>query len=226
MKHGFAVAACLALACLAPPAQADQYSLFFDYVGFDYENPNPDPLTFGELGSGYVGVGFVPNLFAPLTADQANYEYTYVVSGLTPVSITPLGTYLVVDYSPGTLSVYEDAKVGGTAAAYGVNPPNGTAPSSFSDGTMIISGTITNFQFVFNTANGSGSYESNFTVDGGSQLGNVPVDVRDGWQFSGATGNALNIPEGYEHQIDGQTFLGKPTPVRIGSWGSLKARYR
>lgn len=223
---GLALVAGLGVACAAPAARAASYTLFFDYVGFDYESPDPDPQTFGEPGSGYVGVGFVPGLFAPLVADTANFEYTYVVSGLTPVAVTPIGDYVVIDYSAGTLEIYEDPKAGGTPGDYGVNPPNAVAPSTFSDGTLFVSGSLTGFQFVLNTVNGSGSYEAAFTVTGGSQLANVPVDNRNGWTFAGATGNALDIPAGYDHQIDGQNFLGKPTPVNIGTWGRLKARYR
>jgi hypothetical protein len=65
-----------------------------------------------------------------------------------------------------------------------------------------------------------------FTVTGGSQLGNFPLNQRVGWTFSGSTGNALNIPHGYAHQCDGQTFLNAPTAARRVSWGHLKAGYR
>ena len=58
------LAACAALA-MVPAARAQ--SLLFDYVGFDYEFPNPNPAVFGEPGSGYVGLGTVPVLAASLT---------------------------------------------------------------------------------------------------------------------------------------------------------------
>lgn len=211
---------------VALPCAAGAQTLLFDYLGFDYESPDPNPGQFGEMGSGYVGLGTVPGLFAPLVADTANNEYTYVMSGLTPVSITPLGTYLIINYSTGTLSVYEDSKTLGTAADYGTNPPSAVAPVSFTDGTLFVSGPLTNFQFILNTANGTGSFDSQFEVTGGSQLGNFPLNQRKGWTFAGATGNALNIPAGYAHQIDGQTFLDKPVPTRNVSWGRVKSLYR
>ena len=43
---------------------------------------------------------------------------------------------------------------------------------------------------------------------------------------SGTTGEALNIPEGYAHQIDGQTFLDAPVSARKMTWGKLKNGYR
>lgn len=211
------------LLALAAPAGAD--TLLFDYVGFDYESPNPNPGTFGEAGSGYVGIGTVPGLFAPLTADTTLYQYTYVVNGMTPVSTTAIGSYIIVDYTAGALSIYEDSKFSGTAADYGNSPPNATAPSSFTDGTLFLTGTLNGFQYVFNNATNTGSYNASYTVTGGSQIVNFPVYQRDGWTFAGASGNATNIPDGYLHQVDGQNFLG-PVPTRASSWGRLKTLYR
>lgn len=217
-----ALGAALLLA-LATPAAAD--TLLFDYVGFDYENPDPNPATFGELGSGYVGIGTVPGLFAPLTADTTQYQYTYIITGMTPVGVSTIASYTIVDYSVGTLSIYEDSELSGTAADYGSVPPNATAPSTFTDGTLFLTGTLQNFQFVYNSATNTGSYNATFTVTGGTQLVNFPVYQRDGWTFAGASGNATNIPGGYLHQVDGQNFLG-PVPTRVKSWGQIKTLYR
>ena len=222
MRPLLAVGAACFLA-FATAAHAD--SLLFDYVGFDYESPDPNPATFGEAGSGYVGIGTVPGLFAPLVADTAANQYTYLVSGLTPVSSTTVGSYIIVDYSPGTLSIYEDSKSTGTAADYGTAPPNPTAPTTFTDGNLFLTGTVNGFQFVYNTATNTGSYNATYTVTGGSQIVNFPLFQRDGWTFAGASGNATNIPDGYLHQVDGQNFLG-PVPTRPSSWGRIKASYR
>lgn len=222
MRPLLAMGAALMLA-LTAPVKAD--TLLFDYVGFDYESPDPNPGTFGEAGSGYVGIGTVPGLFSPLVADTTQYQYTYLISGLAPLSTTAIGSYIIVDYSPGTLAIYEDSKFAGTGAAYGTAPPNATAPSTFTDGTLFLTGTLAGFQFVYNSATNTGSYNANFTVTGGSQLVNFPLYQRDGWTFAGASGNALDIPGGYLHQIDGQNFLG-PVPARASSWGQIKAAYR
>ena len=213
-----------ALGGLTGPSSAAP-TLLVDYVGFDYESPNPDPTQFGELGSGYVSVGECPVLFAPLVFNMATNQYTYVISGLISVNRTVVGPFIIVDYSPGTLAVYEDAGPV-TPFDYGVNPPNATAPSTFNDGVQILSGPVTNFRFVFNTVDGSGSFDGVFTAAGGSQLGNIPVPDRSGWTFAGATSNALNIPQGYAHQIDGQVILEQVVPTRDASWGRLKANYR
>jgi hypothetical protein len=226
MRLASAVFCFLLVVLAAAPPRVEAATLLFDYVGYDYESPNPDVSQFGELGSGYVSIGEVPGLFGPLVADLATNTYTYHFSGLTSIARDVFGDFVVVTYSGGTLSIYEDPTLGGTAPDYGANPPNGTAPGTFTDGTLFLTGTLQNFQIVFNTASQSGSYEGQFTATGGSQIGNIPVNQRDGWTFAGATSNSLDVPPGYAHQVDGQTFLDEPVHSQPSSWGRIKAIYR
>ena len=212
---------------LVAPAAADP-TLLFDYVGFDYEYPDADPL-FGGIGDGYKGVGEVPFIDPILTTDQTTYQYTYYFEGLTASSRQVFSPFVIIDYagSPGTLTIYEDLRVApGTPAVYGTNPPSPDAPPSFIDGTAILVGELTNFRYIFNEDKDSGSFEANFEVTGGTQFGNIPANQRVGWTFAGTTGNSTTIPTGYDHQVDGQTFLNPPTSTRPGTWGGLKARYR
>jgi len=216
------ILAVCAVLSLAPAARAQ--SMLFDYVGFDYEYPNPDPGTFGEPGSGYVGLGTVPFLFAPLVSNTTLNEYTFVIQGLSPSGVLHVGGYDIINYSSGSVTIYEDAKSGGTVATY--TAPGPIVPPTFTDGTTILVGTLTNFQLVIDTSNGVGSFEAVFTATGGTQIGNFPLNQRTGWTFSGTTGEALNIPPGYSHQIDGQTFLDAAVAARHMSWGRLKAGYK
>ena len=228
MKH---VAIALSLAVLglvAPrPHAAQAAQLFIDYFGYDYESPNPNPGTFGEPGSVYNSLGPAPNLYAPLLPDTSANQYTYYFTNLNPILVQNFGTFVVINYAPGGLfQVWEDSKLTGTAFDFGVNPPNATAPSTFTDGTKFVEGSIDQFQIVLNLATGSGSFDANFTMTGGSQLVNVPANQRTGWTFAGTTANELNRPSGYDHQVDGQIFLNEPTPTQPKSWGAIKARYR
>lgn len=218
----------LALALLAfVPTGASAQSLLYDYVGYDYEDPDPDGTQFGEAGSGYVGLGDVPNIFAPLVANQVANQYTYHINSLVSLGAVPVGPFIVVTYAPGGfIDLYEDDRTLGTLADYGINPPNGTAPSTFVDGTLMLRGKLTNFQFVYNTGTGSGSFEATFEAVGGAQLGNIPANQRTGWTFAGVTSNDLDIPEGYDHQVDGQVFLDRPTATKSTTLGRLKADYR
>jgi hypothetical protein len=100
-------------------------------------------------------------------------------------------------------------------------------PDTFTDGTLFLSGSLTNFRFVFNTSNNTGSYQADFEADGGAQINNIAVTDRMGWTFAGATGNSTGIPDGYYHQIDGQVFLNNtPVPATPTTWGALKGKYR
>jgi hypothetical protein len=226
MRRFLTLMSLAACALIAGPTEARAQSLLFDYVGFDYESPNPLPGEFGEVGSGYVGLGTVPFLFAPLVSNTLANEYTYVMQGLTATSYQTVANFRIISYSAGTITIYEDPRVGGTAADFGANPPNALAPGTFQDGTAICTGTLSSFVFVLDTSNGTGSFEAVFNVTGGTQLGNFPLNQRTGWTFSGSSGNALNIPPGYAHQLDGQTFLDNPVKVQRTSWGRLKAGYR
>jgi len=220
--RALSIAAVLLAAGLVAGAHASD-QLLFDYVGYDYENPNPVPGTFGEVNSGYVGIGFVPVLFAPLVADTVLNEYTYEFGGLTSATVTPVGSYVIIDYSsPGFLRLYADSKGSGTHGTYGINPPNPDAPSTFNDGTLILEGELTGFQIVINTTTGSGSYNAAFKAVSGSQLGNLPLNQRNGWTFSGLTSNEINAPQGYYHQVDGQVFLSPPVTVEPTTWSRIK----
>jgi hypothetical protein len=211
---------------LMAPAAAHAQSLLFDWVGYDFESPNPNTSIFGEAGSGYTAVGFVNGLFAPLAADTVTNQYTFVLTGLTPDNRQTSGTFVIVDYSVGTMNIYEDNKVSGTLADYGVAPPNATSPSSFNDGALFLQGQVVNFQYILNTATGSGSFSAYYTVTGGAQYNNFSVSQRTGWTFAGTTGNAVNIPAGYQHQVVGQNLIEQVVSTHSSSWGRLKASYR
>lgn len=220
------LAALVATFVIGVPAATAQ-SLLFDYVGFDYEHPDLNPAEFGWPGDGYQGLGEVPVLYSPLVSDQGLYQYTYYFDGLVASVRQTVAPYVIIDYAgPGTLTIYEDLRLGGTPADYGINPPSGVAPPTFVDGTAILVGQLTNFRYIINTATGSGSFEADFEAVGGTQLGNIPLGNRTGWTFAGVTGNSTTIPTGYDHQVDGQTFLHPPTHSRTESWGGMKARYR
>ena len=208
------------------PQTAEADTLFVYYIGYDYEAPNPDPVNFGEAGSQYNALGAAMDMGAPLAPDTTSNEYTFVIPGLSPVNVQNFGSFIVIDYAPGLFQVYEDSRSSGTPADFGINPPNATAPLTFNDGSLFVQGQLTNFQLVLNTSTGSGSFNANFTVNGGSQLGNVPLNQRSGWTFAGVTSNEINRPSGYAHQVVGQVFLNAPLPTQNKSWGAIKAQYR
>jgi hypothetical protein len=136
----------------------------------------------------------------------------------------------------GRGSYYADAFPidGGTAATYGVNPPNATSPSTFIDDPTAcaqcgerVTGDVDNFVLVYNFTTNQGSFAGNMTLDGGPDLIYVPAGQRSGWVLGGLLGvpNAT-IPAGYDHQVDGECRIPGKTPAAHKTWGSIKALYR
>ena len=222
------------LAC-APLAQADVFLLGF--TGFDYEDPNPSG-TYLDVGEGYKAVGFVTS-YGPLLApwvDPSEFEYTFNMFDFTVSSriFDAPNQYLEVFFNDnGRGRYWEDGKAGciacvpGTAATYGVNPPNATAPSTFTDGSLYLGGDVDGFYLYYDYIFNQGGFSGQMTQDEGTHLIYIPVGQRSGWTLGGLFG-APNptVPGGYVNQISGECRIIDPVPAQHKSWGSIKALYR
>jgi len=212
----------------ATPAAADQ--LLFSFTGFDYQDPNFSS-TYLDLGEGYKVVGFMTSagpLLSPYV-DFSSYEYTFYLRDLSVIARFFAFPNLTVQFANnGRASYYQDNfPPGGTAATYGINPPNATAPSTFIDGTERITGRVDNFVLVYNYNTNQGSFGGNMTIDGGADLIYVPPSQRPGWTLGGLLGQPNpSIPQGYDHQVDGECDIPDAVPVVNKTWGALKALYR
>jgi hypothetical protein len=224
-RNYFAALAMLAALALPTGAQADQF--LADFRGFDYEDPNNTP-GFGSIGDGYNSLGLVlsvnPSL---LTIDNVNNEYTYRFYNLAAVGSESAAPFLFVFYSPGDFDIFEDSRASGTAADYGVNPANATAPSTFVDGTNILGGTVTNFVLTLDLSSGTGSFNGDIAFNRGTQSGSIPPAQLSGWTFAGLTSGAgTGTPAGYQHQVDGEIRVPDVTPTKAATWGQVKSTYR
>jgi hypothetical protein len=218
--------ACLALAA---PAKSDEFLLGF--TGFDYEDPDPNPGVYFDIGEGYKMVGFFSSPVGPLLDPWVDFgvnEYTIYVRDLTCVSRVAFGSLLVCNFSNnGRGSYYADDLGSGTAATYGTFPPNATAPSTFIDGSERITGDIDNFVLTYNFSTNQGNFSGNMTQDGGPDLIYIPVDQRAGWILGVLAGRPNGtIPDGYDNQVSGECRIPDPTPTTHRSWGAVKALYR
>ena len=143
-----------ALFAFAAPVRADVFLLGF--TGFDYETseadaiePDLDGSVYLTVGETYNAVGLVTS-FGPLLApyvDTAEYEYTFYMTNLYSSSHNwDAGfQFLEVQFqNNGRGRYYQDGKAGcmacvpGTAATFGINPPNATAPPTFTDGLLAL----------------------------------------------------------------------------------------
>lgn len=224
-RNHFALFATLAALALPSGAHADQF--LADFRGFDYEDPNNTP-GFGNVGDGYNSLGLVLSVNpSMLTINNVGNEYTYRFNNLSATSTELAAPFLFVFYTAGDFDIYEDSRSGGTAADYGTNPGNATAPSTFVDGTNILGGTVTNFVLTIDLSSGTGSFNGDIVFNRGTQSGSIPPAQLGGWTFAGLTsGGGTGAPVGYQHQVDGEIRVPDAVPAQTKSWGQVKSTYR
>ena len=230
MKRAALLPLCIGASLLVFAGTAVADELLFAYTGFDYQNPNFSSTSL-DLGEGYNVLGFVTSAGPLLTpyVDFSTYEYTFYLRNTSVIARFFAFPNLTVQFANGArASYYRDAfPPGGTAATYGTNPPNATAPSTFIDGTERITGHVDNLVLVYNFSTNQGSYAGNMTLDGGADLIYIPSSQYAGWTLGGLLGQPNpSIPAGYDHQVDGQCNIPSATPTVSRTWGAIKALYR
>ena len=178
--------------------------------GFPVSNPGD------ELNA----VGILNDIEYPLVWDTANYSYTWYMRELTSVGETVFGTIHVADYTGGLLTIYVDWLP--SNHDYGINPPNATAPSTFTDGiSTYLDGYFTDFTMTFNTSTSSGSFSGTLNFTGGDVF--PLLNATDGWTFGS---NIAGVsPTGYDLELNGDVYL-QIVGVEEDSWGGIKSLYR
>jgi len=216
------------LLAIATPARADIFLLGFN--GFDYEDPDLG-AEYLALGDGYRAVGFISSV-GPMLApyyDGVTYEYTFHLFGLTVASrdFDPVYQTLVVGFNDNARArYYRDPFVGGTAAGYGINPPNLTSPSTFNDGLLVLGGDIDQFNLFYDFVSNSGVTNGEMTQDEGDYFDNGYVNPVGGWTLSGLLGRPnSSIPAGYDNQVSGECVI-RVVPAAHRTWGAIKKTYR
>jgi len=218
------------------PAAADVFLLGF--TGFDYSVPNRTVLSdYLQIGDQYYQVGTVTS-FGPMLSgyvDPSVNWYTHHMFGLTVTGRATGGTFIQATFNNlgGRTRYYEDPFSGGTAPVYGINPPNATAPSTFTDGTVAIGGHTYNFVIFYDYGLGQGDFQGNMDIDEGSYQGYIPTASLPGWILGGLSGSHslfgppnTSVPAGYDHQVSGECYRQDPTSTTHRSWGAIKALYR
>lgn len=213
---------------------------------YAYESNYNAATYISNSGSQLTAVGIVDDfagVMASLKPVPPGTEYTYYMSNLvsTGTTITIGTTYNVYK------TVYNTANpalnniemwTGPTNAAFGTNPPNATAPSTFRDGTLALSGRFQSLTVTFLRRNSDSSIQSgnadsgtpsvaNGVFTGGSEINRVSVNgvpcpfrVTGGW-----LARAGSFPAGYTAHFDGKIDIDCPTPVEASTWGRIKGTY-
>jgi len=174
-----------------------------------------------NLGDVFEAVGILNDIEAPLVWDTENYSYTWNVKELTSLGEVIVGTTRVVTYGGGALTIYVDFLP--SNHDYGVNPPNGTSPSTFTDGfSTYLDGFFTDFTLTFNHATNTGNFVGTLTFTGGDVF--PLLTDPEGWTFGS---NIAGFgPTGYDLELNGDVYLQGPVSIEPNSWGSIKGLYR
>jgi hypothetical protein len=215
---GLLVGAIAILAGLgATPCQADP---FFDFYGFSYLDGPPN--TVGTT----VQVPMLLNTIQPdpiWPLDFSGHEYTVTVENAVISEVQAMGPMLSITYVGGTIAMRGD---GAKNAQWAANPPNALVPATFDDGETLLSGTLTEFVEIWSPMAGTGTISATITWTGGSRLGDL-VNPSNWTLFGGVSNNPdLGIPGGFDLAWDPQFYGPGITPVKSGSWGSIKANFR
>jgi hypothetical protein len=215
MKKLTTLAFAMVLATGAAAFAVDSHILHVS--GHSWEDGGYPPSNPGETLS---VVGILNDIEQPLVWDTVNYSYTWYTRNLVSVSESIFGNLRSVTYSGGDFTIYVDWLP--SNHNYGVNPPNGTSPSTFTDGISIyLDGYFTDFSLTFNDLTQSGSFVGmlNFTSGDVFPL----LNATDGWTFGS---NLAGVsPQGYDLQVNGDVYL-TIVSVEEASWGGIKSLYR
>lgn len=227
----------LAAVAFAAPAYAQTQTLF-GFTGFDYvQSAAPGGLkvnraavpNFLAVTDNYHAVGFITS-FSPIVVgpDMVANEYTFHLYDATVATSTLVGDFLEVSFQDNArVRAFEDSRSTGTAAVYGINPPNATSPSTFEDGSLILGADVDQLVLIYDYSTSQGNFLGNANLDEGSLLGQIPPGLQAGWIMSGLAGRPnATVPDGYVNQLSGELVIPTATNSRHGSWGSLKRLYR
>lgn len=194
-----------------------------DYQGYAWETGGFVPSNVTDVLN---VVGVTDNVDAIFSVNLGIEELTIHVTGLLSTGQVPLGGGVIaVNYIGGTLDVWRDPAMNHD---YGINPPNGTAPSTFIDGSLLLGGFFTSFVLYFDTVNGVGSYEGNVTWTAGTALGTINGIHNDGFTFGGVLSDAAasgTVPDGYDLQADGVIEIKVTVGVEDTTWSGVKSLY-
>ena len=252
MKRQIGVAMLVALTALAgfasgARAQCTTGMMFaWGENAFAYES-NYNPATFiSSNGSQLNVVGVLTvacQMFSGLNPSDLNKEYTFLLTGLTsggttgPTPLAGGSTRWTTSYTGGNFFIYEGTpRNAPSALAMPPSPPNADVPSKYTDGTLILNGTLSGFSTTitrFSNGNYSNSFRGNYVfTPGGTLFGLVGPEnglLQGTWEANddadpGKIG-LLDLPAGYSAHPIGK-FDQPVTATQSSTWGTIKQLYR
>lgn len=252
MKRKIGIAASLALlaaAAFANTSSADCVAVLikFDADCFAYESSYNTGTFISSPGSALNVVGIVSQFdgaLAALNAADPAKEYTFLWTGLSsagtvgPTPIAGGATRWQTTYNGGTFQIFEGAPRNAPTSAGGMppNPPNAAVPANFTDGTLILEGTIASLVTTitrFSNGTTSGSFRCDpytFTGPiGGSyyaQVAGTSCILGGLWCPTGVGNGQCANATGYTAHPNGKWDGPAVTEVSSSTWGAIKQLYR
>jgi hypothetical protein len=214
----------LAVAVCLGSGTARAQNALIDFQGYAYETggfPVSDP------GDTLRIVGVVDDIDSRFGVNLGSEEVTLFVNNLISTGQVDLGGGLLsIAYTDGgNIDLYRDPAMDHD---YGINPPNGTAPSTFVNGSLLLGGTLNSFFLFLDTASGTGAYEANVVFTSGSGLATLGQLNASGYTFGGVftTSAGASVPEGYDLQVDGVIEVEVVVGVEQSSWSAVKGLFK
>ena len=213
----------------------------FDANAFAHETAY-NTTTFISTGMSQLNVVGLITQFGPalpfLNPNDPNKEYTFHFTGLTSqgtvVSVNGPTTLYDCSYDTATVAtfaIYEGTPRNSpdTAAEWAGNPYGGVlVPSSHTDGTVILSGTLCGFHTSIAKTGlvVSGSFRAVYTPTGGTlypYISGTPGLLGGNWCANLAGCHPANYSAHPNGKFDA---TGSTTPSMKSTWGRLKTIYR
>lgn len=203
----------MAAICIAAPPASAGVSLDWDPAYFWQAGAT---ATNAPAGGELKCVGIISDFGPPLDfldASDPTKEYTFYMYGMisqgTVATGPPTTTFYVTEYVGGFIEIYEDLS---PESGFAPNPPNATVPSTYTDGTLLLSGFFTSFRTQSNnfTTFSVGNAEGVITWTGGSLLNlwtNNQGTPCPGLFNGGTTWDSSVLPAGYLFRHDGKLDL-------------------
>jgi hypothetical protein len=200
--------------CVVCSSAQTQFSMY----GFSYFTP-PEGLgtVTTVVGRLEPPVGFSYPISLNFTVNEYTFYFQTAITSVTPGPLT--STY---SYADATFFIYEDPSKNSN---YGTSPPNATSPSTFRDGTVILSGTLSELtRLNYNMGFPEPSVVGECEFTGGTRFGDLTVKS---WTYHGGLSSnpLLGIPFGYRHRWATKMVPAPTVPVEETTWGALKNLY-
>jgi hypothetical protein len=210
--------------CAMALGDAAAQNALIDYQGYAWETGGVPPSNATDVLS---IVGVVDDLDTRLGVNLLLEEVTlYVTNLISSGQVDVGGGLLNIVYTGGTIELYRDPS---KDHDYGITPPNATAPSSFTNGTLLLGGTLSSFFMYYDPSTGTGAYEATAQFTSGTGLTALNQLNADAYTFGGTARQwrrrrqraaGLRPASGRRHRSHG------PVGVERQSWSGIKEMYR